>query len=268
MNFVPIRFRILSPLLAVLGLVGSLHAQDASGPIKMTPEFPLVFPLTKNGNDVTLKFPVLINPGTVLKPGMVLRVIYILTLSNSDGSTDLELAHHGDMEQAYSRTTSGTDGQAKMPTEVAHEIEGYRRTVWQVPNNFVLAMAQYPTDAMHLIYSPSGKDQDLDDERFSFLDGLFVGLPNGKVTVLAVEDGSKADQAGVKAGDEIVAVGGIPAENSLDKFAVAFATARDKAKDNEAAGYAMTVRSGGDGAARTVTIARPPSLKSNFLNGL
>jgi predicted metalloprotease with PDZ domain len=139
--------------------------------------------------------------------------------------------------------------------------------VWQVPKNFVLAMAQYPTDAMHLIYSPTGKDQDLSDERFSFLDGLFVGLPGGKVTVLAVEDGSKAEKAGLKAGDEIVAVGGIPTRNDLETFSSAFIDARAKAKEDELPSYAMTVRSAGKPEARTVEIGMPPSLKSTFLNG-
>ena len=72
------------------------------------------------------------------------------------------------MEQAYSRPAPGTGDQSKLPPEVAHEVEGYRRTVWQVPNSFILAMAQYPTDPVHLIYSRTGKNQDLDDARFNF----------------------------------------------------------------------------------------------------
>jgi hypothetical protein len=259
------RFWLLPFLFA---LVAPLDAQD-DGPIKMTPEFPLTFPLALQGKgkEVTIKFPVLINPATVLKPGMVLRTLYILTYSNSDDSTDLVLAHKGDMEQAYTREAPNTGGQPKMPAQLAHEIEGYRRTVWEVPNNFILAMAQYPTDAMHLIYSPSGKDQDLSDERFSFLDGLFIGLPDGKVTVLAVEDGSKADKAGLKAGDEIVAVGGISTRNDLDTFSSAFVATREKAKEDEVSSYQMTVRSEGKPEARTVDIPMPPSLKSTFLNG-
>lgn len=253
---------------AIAALLAPLHAQD-DGPVKMTPEFPLTFPLAKNGKDVTLKFPVLINPTTVLKPGMVLRTLYILAYNNGDDSTDLVLAHKGNMEQAYTRDTSSTGDKAKMPPELAHEIEGYRRTVWEVPNNFVLAMAQYPTDAMHLIYSPTGKDRadDLSDERFSFFDGLFVGLPAGKVTVLAVENDSKADQAGLKAGDEILAVGGIPTQNDLAAFSAAFAATRAKAREDEFPNYPITVRSEGSPDARTVNIAMPPSLKSSFLNG-
>jgi hypothetical protein len=252
----------------LVALVAPLQAQD-DGPIKMTPEFPLTFPLVLHGTDVTIKFPILINPVTVLKPGMVLRIIYILNYGNADGSNDLILAHKGNMEQAYARGMDSTSDQSKMPPELAHEIEGYRRTVWEVPNNFMLAMAQYPTDAMHLIYSRTGKDkeQDLSDDRFSFLDGLFVGLPGGKVTVLAVEDESKADKAGLKAGDEILAVGGISTRNDLEGFSSAFVAARDKAREDELPSYEMTVRSEGSSGARTVDIPMPPSLKSTFLNG-
>ncbi len=176
-------------ILAVLALLIPLRAQDE--PVHMRPEFPLVFPLIQNGKEVTVKYPILISPTTEIKPGMVLRVVYQLSNTNPDGSTNLAGAHHGDMEQSYSRPVAGDE--KNIPPEMAHEIEGYRRTVWQVSNNFILALAQYPTDAAHLIFSPSGKDQDLQDARFSFFDGLFVGSPNGHVTVIAVERGSKAE---------------------------------------------------------------------------
>jgi hypothetical protein len=231
----------------------------------MRPEFPLTFPLAQNDKDVTVKFPVLINPTTVLKPGMVLRTLYILSAS-TEGSSDLGLAHKGNMEQAYSRPPPGSGDQPKLSSEVAHEIEGYRRTVWEVANNFILAMAQYPTDSMHLIYSPTGSNKDLDDERFSFFDGLLVGLPNGRVTVLAVEKESKGERAGVKAGDEIVSVGGASTQNDLTVFAAAYAAAKKTAKENEVAGYPMTLRSEGAAETRTVNIQLPPKIKSGLMD--
>ena len=263
-----LRFRIAIVLLAA---ALPLRAQDA--PIHMRPEFPLVFPLTttgKDNSDVTVKYPVLINPVTVLKPGMVLRVIYVMSSASGD-SGDLVLAHKGSLEQAFARNAfAGTPDDQKLPPDVAHEIEGYRRTVWQVPNNFVLAMAQYPTDTMHLIYSTTGKGRDLDDERFSFFDGLFVGQPDGKVTVIAVEKGSAADHAGIKAGDDIVSVGGIPTQDDLPTFAAAYSTAKQVAHENEVDTYSMTIRPGGKGETQTVAIALPPRIKSalmdDFLN--
>jgi predicted metalloprotease with PDZ domain len=168
------------------------------------------------------------------------------------------------MEQSYARAAPGAD--AAIPSELAHEIEGYRRTVWEVPNNFILAMAQYPTDAMHLIYSPTGKNQDLHDERFNFFDGLFVGLPDGKVTVIAVEKASKADKAGIKAGDEIVSVGGIPTRNDLTAFAGAYASAKKTAMDNEAESYPMTIRPKDKTETETVNIAMPPTIKGGLMD--
>jgi hypothetical protein len=250
--------------LVILAILAPLRGQDE--PVHMRPEFPLIFPLAQNGKDVTVKFPVLINPTTVLKPGMVLRTLYVLSL-DSQGSSDLVLAHKGDMEEAFSRPPSSSSDEPKLPPELAHEIEGYRRTVWEVPNNFVLAMAQYPTDAMHLIYSPTGKNRDINDERFSFFDGLLVGLPNGKVTVLAVEKESKAEAAGIKAGDEIVSVGGASTQNDLTVFAAAYSAAKKTAKDNEADSYPMTIRSEGGAGTRTVNIALPPKIKSGLMDG-
>jgi hypothetical protein len=250
--------------LVILAILAPLRGQDE--PVHMRPEFPLIFPLAQNGNDVTVKFPVLINPTTVLKPGMVLRTMYILS-TNAEGSSDLALAHKGNMEQAFSRPASSSSDQPKLPPELAHEIEGYRRTIWQVPNNFVLAMAQYPTDSMHLIYSPTGKNQDLDDARFSFFDGLLVGLPNGKVTVLAVEKESKAEKAGIKAGDEIVSVGGASTQNDLTAFAAAYAAAKKTAKENEVDSYPVTLRSEGKTETQTVNIALPPKIKGGLMDG-
>jgi len=268
-SFVFVPIRLCLAFLLMLGVMAApVRGQDE--PVKMTPEFPLIFPLAKNGEDVTVKYPVLLNPATVLKPGMVMRTLYIINYNPVDDSTDLMKAHDGTMEEAYSRQPTGTSSNGdvnKLPPELAHEIEGYRRTVWQAPNNFVLAMAQYPTDMMHLIYSPTGKMRDLADARFNFFDGLFVGLPEGKVTVLAVEDDSKAHEAGIKAGDEIVSVGGNPTRNDLEAFAAAYAHAKDVAKENEATTYVMTVRSPGETEPHQVGIAMPPQLKGGLMDG-
>jgi hypothetical protein len=256
----------LSLLLVLIALLAPLRAQDE--PVHMRPEFPLIFPLDQNGKDVTVKFPVLLNPGTVLKPGMVLHIIYVMNTVNPDGSTDLVLAHKGNADQAYARTAGGDSGAngAKMSPEVAHEIEGYRRTIWEVSNNFVLAMAQYPTDSMHLIYKLPGKDQDLKDERFGFFDGLFVGLPNGKVTVLAVEKESKSEAAGIKAGDEILSVGGFSTQNDLATFASDYATAKRIAKENEIATYPLVIRSEGGTDTHTANVPMPPRIRGGLMD--
>jgi hypothetical protein len=196
----------------VLALAVTARAQDiADGPVKMTPEFCFAFPVVKmNAHDVSVKYPVMINPVTVLKPGMVLRVIYMPPVQTA--SNDLVLARKGTMEESYSRETGNTDAHtARLPPDMQHEIDRQRKRVWEVPNNFVLAMAQYPTDTMHLIYSATSTDLigSLVDTSFSFFDGMFVGTPHGEVEVLGVERTSYADQAGVKVGDQILAVGNV-----------------------------------------------------------
>jgi hypothetical protein len=249
-------------ILIVLAFIAPLRAQDE--PVHMRPEFPLIFPLAQNGRDVTVQYPVLISPTTLLKPGMVLRVIYQLTY-DGDGASDLVLAHKGDADEAYARAAPGAEN--KIPPELAHEIEGYRREKWEVSNNFVLAMAQYPTDSMHLIYSPTGKNQDLEDARFSFFDGLFVGLPNGKVTVLAVEKESKAEAAGLKAGDEIISIGGNSTQNNLNTFAAAYSSAKAVATENEVASYPMTIRPAGKSDAEQISIPMPPKITGGLMDG-
>ena len=251
-------------------LSATARAQDAGaadGPVKMTPEFCFTFPVTQmNKHDVTVKYPVMINPVTVLKPGMVLRVIYVPPVQGD--TMDLLGAHKGNMEQSYSRETANTDAHAaSLPPEMAHEIETQRRRVWEVPGNFVLAIAQLPTDVMHIIYAPSGQSSrtsDLVDTSFSFFDGMFVGSPDGGVQVLAVEKGSHAEEAGIKAGDEILAVDRTPIGGDLNAFASIFAAAKKSAHDGEKTSFPITVRAGG--ATKTLSMPLTPSIK-NFLNG-
>jgi len=249
-----------------LALLTPLYAQDE--PVHMRPEFPLTFPLAQNGKDVTVKYPVMINPATVIKPGMVLRTIYVLSVDAAQ-ATDHVFAHKGTAEDAYARSLPGSGTGPKLPPEVQGEINGYRLTVWGVPNNFVLAMAQYPTDQMHLIYSPTGGGQskDLVDERFSFFDGLFIGLPNGKVTVLAVEKDSKAEAAGIKAGDVILSIGGFPTKDDLMTFALGYAHSKKIATENEVSTYPLTIVSQGAGDSHQANIAMPATIKSGLMDG-
>jgi hypothetical protein len=250
----------------VLALSGAARAQDTDGPVKMTPEFCFAFPVVQmNKQDVSVKYPVMINPVTVLKPGAVLRVIYVPPVQSD--SNDLVLAHHGTMEESYSRDTANTAAHAaSLPPEMQHEIDRQRKRVWQVPNNFIMAIAQYPTEVMHLIFSPTGRERDVDlvDTSFSFFDGMFVGSPHGGVEVLGIEKTSYADQAGIKVGDEILAVGNVPMKGDLNAFASAFSSVKAAAKENEQSSFSMTIRTG-SGAPHTVALALPPTIK-NFIN--
>jgi hypothetical protein len=260
----------LPAALLILVLAFPLRGQDAGGyadgPIKMRPEFCFTFPIVQmNKHDVTVKYPVMINALTELKPGMVLRVIYMPPVQN-DGN-DLLGAHKGTMEESYSRETANTDAHiSSLPPEMQHEIDKQEHRVWEVPGNFVLAMAQYPTDVMHLVYSATGSDMisKLSDTSFSFFDGMFIGSPHGGVEVLAVEKTSYADQAGVKAGDEILAVGNVPMhDGDLHAFSSTFAAAKAAAHANEAPSFPMTIRNAS--GTHTVSLSLPPSIK-NFIN--
>jgi S1-C subfamily serine protease len=127
-------------------------------------------------------------------------------------------------------------------------------------------MAQYPTEQMHLIFAPKEDSRDLQDEVFHFFDGLFVGAPGGQVTVLAVEREGVSEQAGLKAGDVILAVGAYPTHGDLMTFSKAYADAKRDARDNEADTYSMTIR-GADGTTRTAKISMPLRIKGGLMDG-
>jgi hypothetical protein len=250
-------------LLFALGL--PLRAQlNTDGPVKMTPDLALAIPLVQIKHDVTVKFPVLINATTVVKPGMALRNIYLPTVRNNN-SEDLNAAHMGNMEESYSRAP-GEAPQA-LPSEVAHEIERQRRVDWEVPINFQLALAQLPTDGIHLIYSTSGNDRNLADVRFNFFDGLFLGSPTPGVFVLGVETDSRSDKAGLKAGDQILSVNETPVPAELVAFPAFYYAVRKNAEDSHATSFSLSVRSPGESGSHTVNIATPPTIKSMLMQG-
>ena len=251
-------------LVLLLGPPTLLHGQD-DGPIKMNPELALAVPFAQKGQDVTVKFPILINPATVLTPGMTWRVLY--NPPTLDDSENLAIAHSGTLEESYSRSSSTSDSQEeKLPPEIAHELERQRRIVWSVPIHFQLALAQLSTDTLHLIYSTSGNDENLQDERFNFLDGLFLGAPGGSVTVLAVEIGSRAEKAGLKAGDQILGVGGLSVLD-LARFSDLYLRAKQSAKDNNATTFPFLVKSPGEAGTHTVNVVMPPTIKSMLMQG-
>jgi hypothetical protein len=262
---VSVRILLLPLFLSFLPLTRAQINTD--GPIKMTPDLALAIPLVVVvKHDVTVKFPILINEATEIKPGMVLRNIYIPP--TQDDSENLILAHQGTTADAYSRGASTNDNAPKMPPEIARALEHERRTVWEIPIKFQIALEQLPTDIAHLIYSQTGDELNLDDERFDFMDGLFLGSPSGGVTVLAVENGSTSDKAGIKAGDQILSVNGRPVPEDLGVFPNVYIAARRDAEESHAMSFPVVVRSAGAAANHTVNVATPPTIKSMLMEGL
>jgi len=248
-----------------LPLRGQQDGRDqGDGPIKMQPELALAIPWTQRGHDVTVKFPVMINRTTVLTPGMILRNLYVPP--NNLESENLAAAHMGNMAESFSRDTAMSADAAAMSSNEAHAIERERRVVWEVPVNFQLAIAQLPTDQLHLIYQPTTDNRNLVDTSFDFFEGILLGSPTGKVTVLAVEIGSKADHAGFKVGDEIVAVGGTPVPD-LSGFPQVYVAAREKAKEYNATTFSFTVQSSDHSQNRTLNVPMPPTIKSQLMDG-
>jgi hypothetical protein len=266
LRIVPVR--ALLPLL-FLAIFPPARAQlNTDGPVKMTPDLALAIPLVQVNHDVMVKYPVLINSTTVLKPGMILRVIYQPSVRD-DNSENLNAAHMGNMAESYSRETANSpDRQSMMPAQTAHELEHYRRVVWEVPINFQLALAQLPTDAIHLIYSSSGDERNLDDQRFNFFDGLFLGSPTGGISVLGVETDSRAEQAGFKAGDLILSLGGKPAPRDLAAFPSVYHDVRQEAEDAHASSFPVEIRSTGEAGSHTLNMPTPPMIKSLLMQGL
>jgi membrane-associated protease RseP (regulator of RpoE activity) len=221
-------------------------------PPQMSPPLALAFPFQTVKGGVTVKYPVLLNPqpAGVVKPGTVLISIYCLEPKNGT-PTDLDLVRHAEIENAYSRPV-----QSSSPTNLSHEeveqINHAKNGQWTVPNNFILAMAQYSPELMHMICK-NASDHYL-DETFRFCDGMFLGLPGAHVAIISVQPDAIAAQAGLKAGDQIVAINGTPV-TSLEGFSRAFASAKQDATDRHKDFYMVSVLS--DHGQKEVKVTMP-----------
>ncbi len=251
------RFLIFALL---VGLTEFAAAQQALDP--MTPDLALSFPLTTSPDGVTVKYPVLMNAFSngVVEPGTILISIY-QPLHPNNAPADFGLIQHADAQKAYSRDTRTGDEQATVSREDAQQISTAKRNPWMVTNNFILAMEQISVEEMHLICrKQAGVHVRYWEETFQFFDGMFIGLPNGKITVLSVVNSSPAASGGIVAGDQITAVGGTPV-STLQDFVKAFDATKTDAEDYKKPNYSLKIVS--QGTAKDVAVPMPPRFDFN-----
>jgi C-terminal processing protease CtpA/Prc len=237
----------------LVGLLPHLCAQQPQDP--MTPSLALSFPLQQAKDFVTVKYPVLMNPNQngIIRPGTQLITIFQITAPTSFNQT---VVQHGNAEAAYSRDTRSSQEKAEMPEDVAQGINHAITSPWLVTNNFVLALAQFPPDqALIITKKMTGTISRTENHSFSFFDGLFLGAPGGKVTIISVENVSPAGDAGLKAGDIITSVGGLPVP-SLETFVASYSKTKEDASTRHKPNYIVSILR--DGAPLDIKVAMPP----------
>lgn len=219
----------------------------------------LAFPLTKNRNGrVVTSTDVMLNPGTVLKKGTEVLLIFEMPMR---GDKDVKLADpHAKLKKALVKTQQDVQVAERDPLVEAAYARA-EKDVWNDPLLFGAALENLKRDRLRFVYLDH--ETGLREIRtFELIEGMLLGMSQGKVTALYLDLYSDADKAGVRQWDHILTVND-KTFNGLEEFLILFNAEKQAAKMTTRK-VTLGVESQKTGEKRTVEFRLPLSLKTSF----
>jgi len=257
------RFTLFSAVVSAFLLLAPALCAQIEGPIVTEPHLAVAFPFEQKPEGIGIKYAVLINTVAIVPPNAILRVIYVPPRGD-DAEVKVEL-HKSNSENSWTKKNQIDSSQPKLsPMQLATKKVA-EQTVWPAKSMFQLAFANLNSQDLHIVYMNPTNLQ-LTDEPINFPEGLFLGDVDGTVTVLAVEKGSPGDESGLKAGDQILKVGGAPMNGNLLTFLDAYRLSKSAAKNANAGSFDLAVRSPKDTSEHITKIKLPISLSTSLLD--
>jgi hypothetical protein len=254
-------------VIAILGLLGRAQGQEEK--LVLDPPLGQIFPLEARPDGVRLKFPVLLNERTILRPDAVLRFVYIdpnagLHARGGDGDDEgpapfhhhsdgvLESNPHGPQvdRDAFPKgddfaPSRGATGEAS--TEKWNQAAPYRD-----------ALDQAAVIGTTVVYSVPGKPKP-QSTAIDLPDGMLLAEVGNHVQVLGMTADSTAFQGGVRPGDEIRSFQGNMPVVSLKDFLQTYFTVKEAARKGNQP-YSVEVWRPGESRQLTIQIGAPPNL--------
>ena len=229
----------------------------------LEPHLALSFPFQQGAESTTVKYPVMLAPNFIMKPGDQLRIAYV-PLRNDDAET-IRQRNTSNKDSVLTRKNGPQDEGPKLtPAQLATQ-KMIRETKWAEPKRFQLAFDNLRDSDLSLVYLRTNP-VDLIDVHFDFPEGMFLAEIDGSVRVLAVEKNSKAMQMGIKAGDVILKIGGISVGNTLEGFAKAYSATKRALETSGKKTFPIAYRPGGTGAETTGEVKAPATLKGSIMD--
>ena len=279
--------RFLLPFFLAAGFAaGSPTLARAQGEeLDLQPPLSEVFP-SENGIDgVHVKYPVLVNDHTILRPDAMLRFVYVdqnpgmHAHAGSTGGGDEEwhthitptgalpsgtdaVTHGGGAAGGWSKNDSDDtagifDDTGKSDTK--RQKAEMQSEVWTQKALFDDAFEHAADQGTTVVYTVPTKPQLL-TAAFDLPEGMLLGQVDGHVLVLGLKEDSRAYSGGVRPGDQIQSVDG-GALKTLEDFQHAYDAARRAAKGGVSS-YSMVIFRPAVSQTIPVQIAAPPSIPS------
>ncbi|MGD9895484.1 MAG: PDZ domain-containing protein [Candidatus Methylacidiphilaceae bacterium] len=284
-----------------VGAAASLHAQPA-GPLAAAPPISGAFPLVQRGAEVHVRYPLAINEHAVVPPGARLHFFYLRAQRvRRPGGEGAALRRHprgvlplggvgmgglgwGGIRMgttdAVRETSNPKGGQADKPRR--DQLD--RAAAWTSCAEFRKALAGLNGSDLRLVFSlpaptvqdpePADEEDDLfreerhpsprrvRDEPVVLPLGLLLAQHKGAPTVLAVEEGSAGEQAGLRAGDRIVSLNGTCCPRRLPAFLALYR----REKERRLQELSVAVERAGSPSPLSLTVRLPPRMEGSILD--
>ncbi len=224
--------------------------------LETKPPLSFAFPMEERGGRVVTTMPVLASHHDIIPAGAHLHTVYISPAEHEPDANILSLLQKDSRrEAAYTRKPQHVDKKSPAQHQYEKSLEAMRRQRWQKIQLFQLAFANLAHKTMRITYTPAG-DRKPSESVLDLPNGLLLAEKAGSVVILAVEVGSRAEQAGVKAGEIIRSLNGVPI-GSLSAFSKAWS---GQSKSNQ---FSL-LKSGG--TVHSVTLHSPVSLNTSVFD--
>ncbi len=238
-------------------MTGSILANS-----ELQPSLGIAFPLDIANGKVICGEDVLLNRSTYLPEGTILLTAFIPP--KPDDKDVKRKNAKVDLEKTYSRkkpdvTNSDDNAMERAMLSVARERA--LRIQWDDPDIFRGWFHKQPADDYYLVYQMDSESEPR-YAQVEFLDGMFLVAREGRATIAGILPGSRAAEGGLKAGDQIVSLNGMPFNQHLREF-FKFYLLLERQLGKEGKALNIRVVDSGSGEERQVTLAAPYSLHTN-----
>lgn len=206
------RLMKLSLYLAIACLYCSSYSLFAA----LEPSLGVAFPLAQENESVILQKSIALNKTEVLPAGTILRTCF--QPPPPDGKEVRRKESKERLESTFSRKPIDVSSLENQTTAYKEAVKSMAfSTVWTNPDLFRGYFHKVAHDQYYVVYQKPGAT-DPGFSRFFFPEGLFLASGENGIEVLAVEQDSRAREAGFSAGDQILAFNGIETGSDLQGF--------------------------------------------------